>query len=245
MSRDIKFSFKRYEIKYFLSPEQYSSLLCGMKMYMSPDEYGKTSICNIYYDTDDWDLIRRSAEKPVYKEKLRIRSYGVPEENGRVFIEIKKKFSGVVYKRRISSVARIAEKFLQSPIAASNASQIEKEIKWFQLYHRTKPKVFIGYDRIAYIGRDDPDLRITFDTNMRWRDYDLDLRFGDYGKPIIETDKILMEIKIPGVCPMWLARLLSEIGTFPASFSKYGACYANHLIKKDISEKEKEALHSA
>ena len=223
MSCDIKFSFKRYEVKYFLSPEQYSSLLCGMKMYMSPDEYGKTSICNIYYDTDDWDLIRRSTEKPVYK----------------------KKFSGVVYKRRILSAARIAEKFLQSPIAASNASQIEKEIKWFQLYHRTKPKVFIGYDRIAYTGRDDPDLRITFDTNMRWRDYDLDLHFGDYGKPIIETDKILMEIKIPGVCPMWLARLLSEIGTFPASFSKYGACYANHLIKKDISEKEKEALHSA
>ncbi len=83
----------------------------------------------------------------------------------------------------------------------------------FQLYNRTKPKIFIGYDRIAYIGRDDPDLRITFDTNMRWRDYDLDFRFGDYGKPIIETDKILMGIKIPGVCPMWLARLRSAPGT--------------------------------
>lgn len=245
MSDKVKYSFRRYEVKYFLSAGQYSALLCEIKKHMSPDEYGKTAICNIYYDTDDWDLIRQSTEKPVYKEKLRVRSYGVPEENGRVFIEIKKKFSGVVYKRRISSVAESAEKFLQSPISADSASQIEKEIKWFQFYHKSSPKVFIGYDRIAYIGRDDPDLRITFDTNMRWRDYDLDLRSGDYGSPLIDEDKILMEIKVFGACPLWLSRLLSEIGAFPTSFSKYGACYANHLIKKEISEKEKEALYSA
>ena len=80
---------------------------------------------------------------------------------------------------------------------------------------------------------------------MRWRDYDLDLRSGDYGSPLIDEDKILMEIKVFGACPLWLSRLLSEIGAFPTSFSKYGACYANHLIKKEISEKEKEALYSA
>lgn len=140
MSDKVKYSFRRYEVKYFLSAGQYSALLCEIKKHMRPDEYGKTAICNIYYDTDDWDLIRQSTEKPVYKEKLRVRSYGVPEENGRVFIEIKKKFSGVVYKRRISSVAESAEKFLQSPISADSASQIEKEIKWFQFYHRTKPE---------------------------------------------------------------------------------------------------------
>lgn len=245
MSGCVKFSFKRYEIKYFLYPEQHLLLMSELNKYMRPDEYGKTTICNIYYDTDDWALIRQSTEKPIYKEKLRIRSYGVTDENSRVFIEIKKKFSGVVYKRRISSQAQDAEKFLQSPITVSTASQIEKEIKWFQFYHKTKPKVFIGYDRTAYVGRSDPDFRITFDTNMRWHNHDLDLLSGDYGKPIIDTDKILMEIKILGACPMWLSHILSEIGAFPTSFSKYGTCYTNHLIEKENSEKEKGAHYSA
>ena len=245
MAGAIKYSFKRYESKYFLSPIQYTTLLCGMRQYMKPDEYGKTTICNIYYDTDDWRLIRSSIEKPVYKEKLRVRSYGVPKNDGKVFVELKKKFLGVVYKRRISADVQGANAFLENTVIGANDAQIEKEIKWFQRFYKSKPKVFIAYDRVAYVGNEDSELRITFDTNMRWRNTDLDLRCGDYGKPIIETDNILMEIKIPGVCPLWLSHLLSEIGAYPTSFSKYGACYSEHLIKKEKTKNEKEALCSA
>lgn len=242
MAKSIQYSFERYEKKYFLTPDMYTYLLKHIRPYMQADEYGLTSILNIYYDTDDWSLIRESIEKPAYKEKLRVRSYGVPKREQNVFIELKKKCKGIVYKRRITKNAQLSQEFLCSDLQNKPCGQIENEIKWFQNFHKSKPKVFIAYDRTAYAGIDDPNLRITFDKNLRWRDYDLDLCLGDYGEPIIKTDNILMEIKIPGACPLWLCRLLSQIGAFPTSFSKYGACYREHLMNKTTKEIKKEAL---
>ena len=227
---NIQSCFKRYEKKYCLTLAQQQAILQGMRPYMKKDAYGQYIICNIYYDTDDWRLIRTSLEKPLYKEKLRVRSYGTPAPDGDVFVEIKKKYDGVVYKRRITAPADEVDFLLSGFCPAGSQGQIGREIRWFQRQNRTRPKVFIGYDRLAFAGVDDPDLRITFDTNIRWRTTDLDLRCGDYGAPLGGYGDVLMEIKIPGTAPLWLGHLLSTAGVFSTSFSKYGTCYSRHIL---------------
>ena len=241
----IKQSFERYEKKYFLTPMQYRLFREKLLCFVKADDYPTYTLCNIYYDTDDYRLIRASLEKPMYKEKLRVRSYGVPKESSTVFVELKKKFDGVVYKRRITAAPSAAVSLLNGVEQEVEKSQISNEICYFQQFYHTVPKVFLAYDREAYKGIDNPDLRITFDTNMRFRLDNLDLQSGDYGEPIIETDNILMEIKIPGVCPLWLSRLLSEYKIYPISFSKYGECYKKHILDSNKNIFTKEALLSA
>lgn len=230
MNAPIITCFERVEKKYFLTPKQYAAFRQSLAPYVCADAYGEYTICNLYYDTDDYKLIRASIEKPVYKEKLRVRSYGVPAADDAVFVELKKKFDGVVYKRRITSTSRTAETLLRGIRPAGTQSQIQKEIEYFQQFHHTQPKVFIAYDREAFQGIDNSALRITFDRNMRYRLDRLDLMAGDDGAPILQTDDILMEIKIPGACPLWLAHLLTEYGIYSTSFSKYGECYRAHIV---------------
>lgn len=239
MAEKIQCSFERYEKKYLITPDQQARILSAARPYMKEDEYGRYSICNVYYDTDDFSLIRASLEKPVYKEKLRVRSYGVPADDDRVFVEIKKKCGGVVYKRRVVMMAMDAPGYLSGDAALSPGGQISREIDYFQSFHRTAPQVFIGYDRTAMAGIENEALRVTFDTNIRWRDSMLDLRSGDGGMLILPQDTVLMEIKIPGAMPLWLTRLLSSMSVFPTSFSKYGECYRNNILNR------KELLFSA
>lgn len=234
----IQVCFKRYEKKYMLSYKQYEDFLEGMREYTKPDIYGQTTNCNIYYDTDNWDLIRKSIEKPVYKEKLRVRSYGVPKSDDEVFIELKKKYDGIVYKRRITMEAKTAEKYLVGCKQSLQETQIGKEIEYFQKIHKSKPKVYIAYDRTSYVGRDNEEVRITFDQNIRYRQYALDLRCGDFGEKLLPDHLVLMEIKVPGTVPMWMVRLLSELEIKPASYSKFGTFYKEIIIgdkRKGIS----------
>lgn len=234
--------FKRYEKKYLLTPEKYAAVKTAIEAYMTQDIYGLHTICNIYYDTDTYDLIRASIEKPVYKEKFRVRSYGIPGEESKVFLEIKKKYKGVVYKRRIAVPLTDAKTYLNSGNKeVLENSQILAEIDYMINKVKPAPKVYIAYDRIAYYGNDNPDLRVTFDTNMRYRDYDLELDKGDYGKPILEGEWYLMEIKIPQVMPMWMAKILTENEVYPTSFSKYGTCYKNDMLHK-LDEQLKQQL---
>ena len=220
----IQTCFKRIEKKYLLNRAQYYAMLSGISDWMEPDQYTNYAIGNVYYDTDNFDLIRTSLDKPVYKEKLRVRSYGVPSAEDSVFVELKKKFDGVVYKRRITmNAADAAESLARGYIDRSD--QISREINWFLHMYQPSPKAFIGYDREAFAGIDDPNLRLTFDTNLRGRAWDVDLLEGDYGTFIIPQEMILMEIKIPGSAPLWLSRLLSENEIRDASFSKYGTYY--------------------
>lgn len=244
MAGKMQFSFKRYEKKYMLDPGRLDQMLTGMEQYMRADEYGRYSICNIYYDTDDFRLIRTSLEKPIYKEKIRMRSYGVPGDRDTVFIELKKKYDSVVYKRRAVMKAADAAAYLHDGTPPEQEDQICREIDWFLHSYHPKPKVFIAYDRTAFAGRETPDLRITFDTGLRWREKELDLRAGDYGNPLLPPDQILMEIKIPGTSPVWLARLLSECGAFPTSFSKYGTYYTQNLIHRDLPEPMGKEVHA-
>ena len=245
MTSQIKTCFKRYEKKYFLTPEQYKMFKERISPYVKPDEYGRYTICNIYYDTDDYSLIRASIEKPEYKEKLRVRSYGVPDDDGKVFVELKKKYDGVVYKRRVTTSAGLYSSFLKGFAPAERKTQITKEIDYFQSFYRSTPKAFIAYDREAYAGAEDENLRITFDTNIRYRLDELDLRSGDHGEPILDDGKILMEIKIPDVCPLFLSKILTELKIYPTSFSKYGTCYRKYILKNNLEKFTKEARLSA
>ena len=241
---EIQSCFKRYEKKYMLTAEQYRAMIRGMAYHMRPDEHPRYTIGNVYYDTADHDLIRTSLEKPVYKEKLRVRSYGVPGDDGLAFVEIKKKFDGVVYKRRVTMTAAEAADWLRGG-RPPKESQISREIDWFLGFYHPTPAVYIAYDREAYAGVENSELRVTFDRNLRWRDTRVDLRFGGDCKPIDVGGHILMEIKIPGAAPLWLARLLSENHITATSFSKYGAYYKQVVLTPyhfDTHQKEARSI---
>ncbi len=241
---EVRSCFQRYEKKYLLTPAQYAAVKRWMAPYMKPDAHPSYTICNIYYDTEHYDLIRASLEKPVYKEKLRLRSYGVPGSRDPAFVEIKKKYEGVVYKRRVTLQAMDAIRWL-SGRQSGDGSQISREIDWFLRFYRPEPKAFLAYDREAYAAADGGELRITFDTDIRVRSNELDLRSGDYGLPLLNSNQLLMEIKIPGAAPMWLARLLSNNSIFPTSFSKYGTYYKEFVCGGRSAQVKKEVVLSA
>lgn len=221
--------FQRVEKKYLLDPTQYDALLEYMKPYMTADSYGQHTICNIYYDTDNSDLIRMSLDKPRYKEKFRIRSYGVPQMDSKVFLEIKKKYKGVVFKRRASMTLLEAKEYLNGHKSPDQESQILNEIDYFMNLYHPVPKLYLAYDRIAFFGTQDPELRMTFDTNIRSREDHLNLEDGDQGIYLLNEGMHLLEIKISDAMPMWMAKALSELSIFPVSFSKYGSIYEEKI----------------
>ena len=228
----IQNKFKRVEIKFILNDRQTEAVKRAFSGKMQADEYGKTRICNVYYDTPNFRLIRKSIEQPVYKEKLRVRSYGTPKAGDNVFIELKKKYDGVVYKRREMLPLERAEKLAggEGKIACDEKdeklTQVEREIKYFsKFYGSLRPAVYLAYLREAFFGVADPNLRITFDTDILWRDENADLTKGVYGTPVLPRGKTLMEIKTDKALPLWLARVLSEEKIYKTSFSKYGEAY--------------------
>lgn len=232
---ETKLSFKRYEKKYLLPAEKYRALRARLDGYIERDEYYESTVCSIYYDDDSYSFIRRSIEGPVYKEKLRLRSYNVPRAEDTVFVELKKKYKGIVYKRRVSMTAAQAAAYLAGEAGAPEDGQMIRELDWFLHVNRLSPKVFIACDRTAYRAKDDPELRITFDENIRWRDTELDLTAGSHGESLLPPGTVLVEVKIPGASPLWLARIFSDLAIFPAGFSKYGVCYKENILKDYIN----------
>lgn len=227
--------FKRVELKYLLTKEQKHAFSQAIKDHIQPDEYGSYTICNLYMDTPDDILIRRSIEKPVYKEKMRVRSYGKVHDKNSVFIELKKKYEGIVYKRRINMHLDEALGYLDGEAARNG--QIVDEIDYFiEHYTGLSPAMYISYDREAFTSTIDPTLRITFDTNILWRDQDLSLSSEIYGNTIIEDDEFLLEIKCADAMPLWLTKALSENKIYKTSFSKYGKAYVQ---KTSINIKSK------
>jgi len=224
--------FRRVETKFLITEAQRDLLLSLFEGRMEEDEYGKSDICNIYYDTPDFLLIRRSVEKPVYKEKLRLRSYGIASAKSDVFIEIKKKYDSVVYKRRISAGEADAVAYLESEEKNSD-TQVGREIDYmFELYRGLSPRVFITYKREAFYACGNGDFRVTFDTDILWRDYDLSLRKGIYGSPLLKEGEVLLEVKSSGGIPLWMVSFLSENKIYKTSFSKYGCAYGEMLLQK-------------
>lgn len=224
--------FERHEKKYLLTRRQYRAVKALLDQHMRVDQYGLHTVSSIYMDTDSYEIIRESLEKPEYKEKLRLRSYGTPGPDDTVFLELKKKVDGVVYKRRIPLTLREAERYLRAGIRPANTGQIFEEIDWFLHRKNPKPAACISCDRLALYGKEDPDFRVTFDFAMRYRTDGLSLANGSSGSYIIDPDLCLMEVKTTHALPLWLTRFLSENEIYPTSFSKYGTCYENHILTK-------------
>lgn len=230
--------FKRYELKYLLDKEQKTRVVEAIQKNMELDKYGKTTIRNIYFDTDDYRLIRRSIEKPLYKEKIRVRSYSNKNENGIVFVELKKKYKKVVYKRRISMSEKEAMKWLNGEVELENPSQIEKEISYCLSYYKgLRPTLYLAYDREAYFSKDESDFRVTFDENVLCREQDFSLNSATKGIPILEKNQVLMEIKCSGGIPLWMTEILSREKLYKTSFSKYGTAYRT-IIYPRLKEME-------
>jgi len=235
--------FNRYENKFMMDTFTYEKVLATLNEYMELDEYNKTheyyTISNIYFDTKDHHLIRNSLSKPKYKEKLRLRAYGVPSLDDKVYLEIKKKVCGLVNKRRTKLFLGEAYEFVETgekPEAKKYMNkQVLNEIEYFLRLYDLEPKLYLAYDRKAYFGIDNRDLRITFDTNIRTRRYDLRLEAGDHGEKLLDSDKWLMEVKAEKTIPIWLSRMLSENKLYKASFSKYGTEYKT-MIKNNVVE---------
>lgn len=225
--------FRRYEMKYMLTRRQKEELLRIMEPYMALDQYGRDTIRNIYFDTDSYRLIRRSIERPVYKEKLRIRSYRQVGPESPVYVELKKKFESVVYKRRIS----VPEKQAMDWICLGGDhedSQIAREIEYFRQFYATlQPAVFLSYEREAFFCRSGGDFRVTFDENILARREEMSLEAGIWGNPLLEEDMTLLEIKTSGAIPLWMTEFLARERIYKTSFSKYGTAYETMIFEKN------------
>lgn len=225
--------FERYELKYMLTREQKERILEAMEPYMVPDSFGHTVIRNIYYDTDSYRLIRHSIEKPAYKEKLRIRSYRRAHPDSPVFVELKKKYNQVVYKRRIALPEQEAVKWANKEESCQVETQISQEINYFLTYYETlHPVVFLSYERDAFYAKDRPNFRVTFDENILCRQEDLSLESEVYGTPILPEGKVLMEIKCSGGIPLWMTHVLAKERIYKSSFSKYGTAYETMICPR-------------
>jgi len=227
-------TFKRYEKKYQLDTDQLNKLLPELLLHMNPNGYlsSKDSypIYNIYFDTENFDVIRHSLSKPYYKEKLRLRSYTIPETNeDLVFIELKKKIGGIVSKRRVPLTLKEANEFIafgQYPEKLKDQSHLVlDEIRYYMQTHTLEPKAYISYERLAFVGKSDLELRLTFDYNIKTRQNHLSLEAGDFGSLLLPKNHYIMEIKILGAIPLWLSHTLSELKIYSSSFSKYGTAY--------------------
>lgn len=221
---------KRYELKYLLSPEQTEYFREHLKGHMQADNYGKTSIASLYYDTPTFQLIRTSVEKPLFKEKIRLRSYGIATESSPVFLELKRKAYGIVYKRRVETTIPLVRKFFSGDGDICSPGQINREITTFRDFYKVLvPACLIIYDRVAYF-EPGGDLRLTIDENPRYRTDDLTLTKSMDGISLLDDGWTILEIKVQEAIPLWLAEILSEGNIRKASFSKYGEAYRQQLL---------------
>jgi SPX domain-containing protein involved in vacuolar polyphosphate accumulation len=233
--------FNRHENKYLMDNQSFLEIYNRLLDYMELDEYNQNnqfySISNLYFDTDQHSIIRTSLAKPKYREKLRLRAYGVPKQDAKVYLELKKKVFGLVNKRRTGLTLEEAYEFVRTGVEPELRpymnKQVIQEIKYFLGRYELQPKVYLAYDRIAMFCKNNRDLRITFDTNIRSRRYDLRLEAGDHGELLMAQGQWLMEVKAEKTVPVWLAQLLSELGMFRTGFSKYGNEYRMNIRQEE------------
>lgn len=222
---------KRYELKYYLNSNQLAYFMEKILEHMKVDKYGLTSIASLYYDTPNYSLINRSIEKPAYKEKIRLRSYGLANENSKLYLEIKRKLEGIVYKRRIPITNKEMDEFINYDGELDN-NQISREIMAFkENYQVLEPKYLIIYDRMAFY-QDDSDLRITIDMNPRYRVTDLNLVTSLDGIPLLKDGGAILEVKVQHSVPLWLSTILSKGKIYQTSFSKVGTAHKNETNKR-------------
>lgn len=235
MLKTADYKFERIEKKFWLSAEQYQSLLPIFADRMKPDEHGESTVCNIYYDTPDYALIRRSIERPRFKEKLRIRSYGIPRDSDAVFLEIKRKLNGIGYKRRVLMPFADAKRLLRGEPTNCSDPQLEAELLAFVERYHPRPMVYLTYRRYALTAEDDPRFRVTIDRDLRYRLLEAENPSEIGMRPIMADESMaLMEIKAMGAIPSWFVREMGRLLIYQAPFSKVGECYTRHIAPMDI-----------
>lgn len=238
---NMQYIFKRLEKKYLITQNQAAQLKSTLAQHMKPDGFGTRPVQNLYCDTTNWDIIRTSIEKPYYKEKMRLRCYGIPSSSDLIFLELKKKYAGIVYKRRITVPLQTLLYRGLKDYLAGQTTQIARELNFHVQSKNVSEKMFVSYHRTAFIGIEDEDLRITLDSKICYRLNMLDFFHPGEGRHILPEDHVLMEIKTSKGVPMWLAKSLSDNKIYTSSFSKYGACYTDYYQRKI----QKEVIISA
>ena len=216
--------FVRKERKYLLNNQQFVVMHDFITKKMDKDEYFVSHIYTLYFDTEDYDLVNASLMADDYKYKVRLRSYN--DGADRLFFEIKSKLNGVTYKRRVQLTNDELQRYLGGE-AIQPSDQVMKEIDHLYQKLDLSPKIFIAYDRLAY--RDpNSDLRITFDTNLRSRNQDLDITNTDDCQQFFDDQTFIMEVKSKDGMSLWLTSFLTASQIFPNSFSKYGKIYTRN-----------------
>lgn len=232
--------FMRNEKKYLLCEKQYRALMRVIEKYMREDSFGKYCVQSVYYDTPERELIENSISKPVFKEKLRVRRYCnlsravLPNSDSEVFMELKRKFDGVVYKRRAKMTLGEAEDFIATGVfkGMCENEQIMKELEYFVNFYSLEPSMYIACDRRAYHCPTDALLRMTLDANIRYRADEPRFCEGMGGEMLLSPSERLLEIKTGDAMPMWLAKTLDDEKIYPQTFSKYGNAYKKELMNE-------------
>ncbi len=222
--------FARVETKYLLTMFQTAEMERGLlQLGFGKMHFGSPRVQSLYYDTTDHALIRASLERPAYKEKLRLRAYGEPGSLTQSYVEIKKKYNGVVYKRRTTMPLEEAVNALRGGRMPEETGQIGREVQWMMHRYALGPAAVISYDRDAWSCPELPEVRITLDRSLTFRDWEPDLNSREPGIALLPADQRLMEIKTNGAYPLWLTRLLRDTGARRIHFSKYGLAYRRYI----------------
>lgn len=230
--------FTRHELKFLIDRHTYGKIYKALMPYLVVDQHankqGYYTVSNIYYDTKD-DLFHYEKMKGQdFRQKLRLRTYGHSDLDSESYLEIKKKHKGLVNKRRTALRLRDAYRFLEVDeidnndlIDNTNASNIQilKEVAFLKKFYTLEPKVALCYERQAFQGKEDNELRITFDDNLRKRHHNLRLELGSEGASYVSRDIFVLEIKVNDTIPLWLARILSQFSCSVQSFSKYSTSH--------------------
>ncbi|MBQ9779712.1 MAG: polyphosphate polymerase domain-containing protein [Clostridia bacterium] len=242
-------TFKRMEKKTTMQISDVPAFLERILPRMDYDSHNVNGepymISNIYFDDVNDNVIRTSVTLPKYKEKLRLRSYGVPTSDTKVFLELKKKLYGVGTKRRAKLLLRDAEAYLETGTHPEGLSYIDeqvlREIDYYRSHETVVPRIYVSYLRRAFFAKDDPSFRVTLDSDILTRRYDLDLSLGRYGEPVLSPGKLVLEVKFAGAVPLWFCRVMSDFGLSFHTFSKCGTDFKLYTYEKACAERMDEA----
>lgn len=233
----MKSTFNRIEKKYIIDQSKYELLTRAFNQHLNDDfkNHETYKISNVYYDTEDNLLIKKSIAKPKFKQKLRLRAYGKANDDSIIFLEIKKKINGYVNKRRtkikVSEARDLVENNLLPDIHEYHNEQVLKEIQYFTKQYLLKPAVYLYYEREVFSSLDKDGLRITFDKNIRTRRNHVDITDLSDASLLLEGNLYVLEIKTNSNMPFWLTETLNELEIFSTSFSKYGSEFYQYLNK--------------
>ncbi|MBP3869709.1 MAG: polyphosphate polymerase domain-containing protein [Faecalicoccus sp.] len=222
-------TFERVEDKYELSESQYQLFLKAIQDHVHPDIYYKYTVHSIYFDNDHYQLAVNSLQKPEYKCKVRLRTYEQPNKDSKCFLELKKKYNDIVYKTRFYMDVNSAYRYLYENVIPEDSNNIMRELNYVFHYYDLHNFCYVQYDRECYAANEDADVRITFDTNIRYRLDDISLSTKGSEIDLIPEDTHMLEIKCKDRYPLWLVEILSKMKLYKKSFSKCGSIYVNNF----------------